>query len=223
MKISSRQMATVNREIWGKLRGFSVWVRWHAWLRLQSFPFQSLLQLIPNRGVLLDFGCGFGLLGYLMHSIAPRRLVIAFDPAKEKVGVANEILPWALAINSIRDVSPPIHIVAIIDVLYLLPPKKRLKTLKDVYKILARRGTVLVSFVPKKNSWRYLLAWWQEWLMVMGVNKTHHSGAIDFETEAWMKDALRKTGFDQLQRYKLPTPWPWWHEHVVYTAIKAGK
>ncbi len=46
-------------------------------------------QLLPLQGRMLDIGCGYGFMSYMLHFAAPAREIIGFDYDEEKIAVAN--------------------------------------------------------------------------------------------------------------------------------------
>jgi len=209
------------RGINDKLKRLPLAVRVHAYFRLASFPFTSLIKIVPDKGKLLDVGCGFGLFIYWLKSSVHYREVIGYDPSNYKTYVAK-ILLAKFPKTSVTSFFPggKFSVVTVIDVLYLLTPQMRVLLLSEIYKRLISKGTLIIAFVPKEFSWRYFLAWAQEWIMVRGIKKTMTVSTIDFETEDWMQKTLAQLGFSRLRKYELPTPWPFFHRHVVYMVQK---
>lgn len=179
---------------------------------------------MPKKGAILDIGCGFGLWIKLLMKRRRGREVWGVDPDHYKIKVARGLLvgTGVRLCHTLSDLpkTKKFILVTILDVLYLLPEKKRKKILQQAFDLLVPGGKLLIAFVPRENSWRYFLAWIQEWLMVNALAKTHTTGAIDFETLEWMRVALTDIGFEKIHSRILPTPWPWWHKHVLMVAVK---
>lgn len=181
----------------------------HKRLRLASFNFEALLSFMPQAGKALDVGCGFGLWLNLLSQRRPKLKTWGFDPNKRKLLEARKLLMRPI------DKWPKnqrFNVITIFDVLYLVPEKTRMKFIKDAYTKLHSGGRLLLAFVPKENTWRYYLAWLQELAMVKKVT--------DFETVKWMRQTLKQVGFKKISLHLLPTPWPWWHKHLLVVAIK---
>ena len=43
----------------------------------------------PKQGRILDIGCGYGFMSYMLHFAAPERDLIGYDYDEEKIAVAN--------------------------------------------------------------------------------------------------------------------------------------
>ncbi|OGY18976.1 MAG: hypothetical protein A2784_03535 [Candidatus Chisholmbacteria bacterium RIFCSPHIGHO2_01_FULL_48_12] len=197
----------------------------HLKLRQISFPFKELVELIPDRGKLLDVGCGFGYLLKLLAEKDDKRKLLGFDISANKISLGTKLVkPYANiwlypAGRNLPRVK--VRVITLIDVLYLLDLTQKTKLLRQLYNRLDRGGKLLVATVPKDQSWRYYLAWLQEWVMVKGLARTKSAvGVIEFETRHWLKQQLRQIGFRQVKEYQLPDTLLPWQKHVVFIATK---
>lgn len=181
----------------------------HKRLRLASFDFEALLPYMPRTGKVLDVGCGFGLWLHLLSQRLPLLKLWGVDPDRYKIEEARRLLK-----RQIDDLpgNKRFDVITILDVLYLLTVSERKKLIKQAFRWLRPQGKLLIAFVPREKSWRYYLAYLQELVMV--------KRATDFETMAWMRWALKAGGFNRIVVKHLPTPWPWWHRHVLMVATK---
>lgn len=197
----------------------------HALLRLQSFPFTTVASLIPAHGNMLDFGAGFGFFSFIVAKRYPRRRIVAYDVSPAKTAVAKKLLdhyPHVTVSHSwarVKRLKP--HVVVILDVLYLLSARNKQVVLKQLFSLLKLNGILLWSIVPKEFSWRFYLAWFQEWLMVRVFQLTKTTDTIlDFETVPWAKATLKEIGFTRITVHHLPTRLPFFHRHLLLVARK---
>ena len=184
-----------------------------------------MVELIPDRGKLLDVGCGFGYLLKLLAEKDDKRKLLGFDISANKISLGTKLVkPYANiwlypAGRNLPRVK--VRVITLIDVLYLLDLTQKTKLLRQLYNRLDRGGKLLVATVPKDQSWRYYLAWLQEWVMVKGLARTKSAvGVIEFETRHWLKQQLRQIGFRQVKEYQLPDTLLPWQKHVVFIATK---
>ncbi|MBI2010434.1 MAG: class I SAM-dependent methyltransferase [Candidatus Chisholmbacteria bacterium] len=210
-----------------KLRHLPFLTRVHALLRLGSFPFAAILPDIPRRGPIVDYGCGFGLFSFYLVSKFPKRRIISFDPSPKKTVVAQKILkfyPNVTVTQSFKitlEKCPHPQAIVMLDVLYLFPPSQKKQVLAELFTYLKKGGTLILSFVPQESSWRYYLAWFEEWLMVKLFGLTQgQSQTLEFESEGWLVNALKTSGFTPTKLRHLPTPWPFFHRHLLIVARK---
>ncbi len=192
--------------------------RLHWWWRWQSFPFRAVVPFIPAKRVIVDLGCGFGILTQLLAQERSRK-IIAIDIAEKKLAVARQRLQNYHNVTVTKTWSKiKADVVIIVDVLYLLSNKEKQKLLKKVATQF-RPQKLIIAFVPKELSWQYWLALMQEWVMVRGLRLTQsEKGVINFETVKWLRGAVRQCGFNKIKLVRLPTPWPWWHKHLLAIA-----
>ena len=57
-------------------------------IRLEK-NYQTFHELLPKQGRILDIGCGYGFMSYMLHFAAPARDLIGYDYDEEKIAVAN--------------------------------------------------------------------------------------------------------------------------------------
>lgn len=167
------------------------WDRFHLRHRLKVCPFDALLPYLPERGALLDIGCGHGLLGWLLaearpaldywgadvdgHKIQLGRSAFAAHPAGNLASHlhAGEVGSWA-------ERPAQFTAITILDVLYLLPLPLQKQLFDLSCSLLARTpgAALLLKILPvmgRADRWRTFV---QESLMVRVLRKTRSSGAI---------------------------------------------
>ncbi len=57
-------------------------------LRFENY-YEPFNKLIPTQASVLDLGCGYGFLSYMLHFLAPERTIVGVDYDDEKIAVAN--------------------------------------------------------------------------------------------------------------------------------------
>jgi 2-polyprenyl-3-methyl-5-hydroxy-6-metoxy-1,4-benzoquinol methylase len=57
-------------------------------LRLEK-NYQPFHELLPKQGKLLDMGCGYGFMSYMLHFVSPQRDITGIDYDEEKIETAN--------------------------------------------------------------------------------------------------------------------------------------
>jgi 2-polyprenyl-3-methyl-5-hydroxy-6-metoxy-1,4-benzoquinol methylase len=57
-------------------------------IKLEDY-YQPFHQIIPKQATVLDLGCGYGFLGYMLHFLEPDRVITGVDYDDEKIAVAN--------------------------------------------------------------------------------------------------------------------------------------
>ena len=57
-------------------------------IRLEK-DYQIFHDLLPNKGRILDIGCGYGFMSYMLQFAAPAREITGYDYDEEKIDVAS--------------------------------------------------------------------------------------------------------------------------------------
>src|SRR5262245_53062895 len=65
--------------------------RFRTRVRWSLFPFTALTAALPERGTLVDVGCGYGLLPFAWALAAPNARVLGFDPDAERIRQARAV------------------------------------------------------------------------------------------------------------------------------------
>ena len=112
-------------------RGLGAVERAHLVRRLRRCPFDEIAALLPQRGDILDIGCGFGHFGVWLVQRRPEVTVWGCDPDPAKIAVARRaevgerLHLWLGDCRRLEELPPRVDGVAVIDVLYLMPPAEQ--------------------------------------------------------------------------------------------------
>jgi SAM-dependent methyltransferase len=165
------------------------WDRFHLRHRLRLCPYDELLPHLPERGPLLDVGCGFGLLGWFLADARPALDYWGADVDERKVALAQ----LAFRRHPAGDRAGHLHAgdpagwrarparfaaITVLDVLYLLPLPLQRALFDFCYSALEPQGRLLLKILPRLRGRDRLRTWAQESLMVHVLRKTQGSGAI---------------------------------------------
>jgi SAM-dependent methyltransferase len=176
---------------------FHVWVRWH------SCPIPDVAVAVPTTGLVLDVGCGHGLVANYLADTAPDRTVVGIDIDPHKVAAARGSLRPGDATTfevTAPGVLPdgPFDAVVIVDVLYLLDDAGRDRLLADAVARLAPDGVLVVKEVTDTPPLKARLAAVQERLStgVLGITAGTHRG---FDPPGVLAGRLRSAGCDEVE------------------------
>ncbi len=163
-----QKLATVRRA-WGFLSPLPTFWRLHQLGRILLVPFDQLLNYLPERGVVLDLGCGHGLFLALTKREKPQLQVIGIDLSAEKIAGAYHVFKATntavqrLAVADIADFPhETVDAISIIDVLYLVPIEKWDRILSNCYRCLKSGGTLLLKEMDRTITWKFALLYFEE-------------------------------------------------------------
>jgi len=165
-------------------RGLGAVERAHLVRRLLRCPFDEIAAFLPRRGDILDLGCGFGHFGVWLVQRRPGVRVWGCDPDPAKIAVARRaevgqrLRLYLGDCRRLEELPPRVDGVAVIDVLYLMPPREQEELLSWAVARLRPGGRLVIKTVDPAQGVRSLLALAQEWIMVHLLRRTLSSGTI---------------------------------------------
>jgi 2-polyprenyl-3-methyl-5-hydroxy-6-metoxy-1,4-benzoquinol methylase len=191
--------------------------------RLFSAPLRLVSARAPT-GLIIDLGCGHGLLPALLAVDRPDRTVIGIDPDSRKIEWAR-MGPGSLPNVTFRgggvdDLPPELDgradAVAVIDVLYLLPLEQWASFLSSCRRLLKPSGVLLLKEAEANHTWKYLKCLVQEQVMVRVLRKTRSSGGLMLKPRSFIEELLRENGFAVREVLDLSPGYT--SPHVLFTA-----
>lgn len=181
-------------------------VRAHVWGRWATCPFTKVAAAVPQRGRVLEMGCGYGLFSCHLAVTSPQREVLGVDVDVDK------IVHGRFAAQKARDqgakcelhLEPPGEVpegpwdaVVIVDVLYLLDPDAQAGLLHSCAQQLTLGGVLVVKEMAPLPRWKARWNAAQETLAVRVLRITAGEQLVFLEPEvlgAWMeRDGLKVT------------------------------
>lgn len=170
--------------------------RWH------SAPFEAVIRRVPERGRILDVGCGHGLLEALLALDHPDRHVLGIDPDERKIAWARMgpgCLPNVeLRVGVIEDLEAEgdgsFDAIVVADVLWVLPVARWPDFLTRCRRLLRPDGRLIVKEAVANRSWKYVKCLAQEQVTVRLLRRTRTSGAVNFRPRRVWRALLEDSG-----------------------------
>lgn len=161
--------------------------------------------LMPKQGMIVDVGCGYGFLPYMLMYKGRQREILGVDYDEEKILVAQNCVDRSSKVSfKVGDVSefdfPASEGFIISDVLHYLPKDKQVKVIENCIQKLKRGGVLLIRDADKDISNRQKGTWYTEFMStkVFGFNKTQDDG-LHFVSGTVIKETIQKYPYLQLE------------------------
>jgi len=145
--------------LYGGQHGYiSFYVR--ARSRLLRLDYYS--EILPSRGLVIDVGCGYGVMANYLSLCAPDRQVLGIDLNRKRIGSALKTIGSRKTISfmtedAVRWVWPSCTGISMTDFLHHVHPTKQAMVLSKAFQSLQKDGVLLISEVDPtaKPSYRY--------------------------------------------------------------------
>lgn len=176
-----------------------------------------MLAAVPPSSTILEFGAGHGLFSRLAveHGAAH---AVSLDPDLRKVFGSFRHPKVAFVAGFDDCIRGRFDVVAILDVLYAIPPDEWDAILARVADRLTPGGVLLLKEADPtarlKQSWNRL----QEWISSHFLGITLARGFF-YEASPAMIERLRRAGFDDVESRRIDRWYP--HPHLLYIAKKS--
>lgn len=158
--------------------------------------------LMPKKGKIVDVGCGYGFLPYMLMYRSKRREILGLDYDAEKILVAancvhkNDRLNFETA-DIITYEFPAADGFIISDVLHYLEPEQQISVLKRLADKINKKGVLVIRDADTDLAARQKGTWYTEFFSTnLGFNKTKTSG-LHFVSGKLIKDTIAE--FPHLQ------------------------
>jgi 1-acyl-sn-glycerol-3-phosphate acyltransferase len=156
-------------------------------------------QLLPLEGRILDIGCGYGFMSYMLHFLAAGREITGIDYDEEKIATANHCYLKTPQLNFIcGDITTQEfdkHDVFIIsDVMHYLLPEEQEQLLQQCIQKLEPGGMILIRDGDQDLKQQHKNTRLTEFFStrLFGFNKTQHK--LSFFSATYMKTLAGKYG-----------------------------
>ncbi len=182
-------MSSVITKIVAHYKQASFLDRWHLRARLRLCPYDALLRFFPERGNLLDVGCGFGHLAWYLAETRPAIQYFGLDPDPRKIQIAQKSLSSENKIQPhfqtlLGEKTPawpdPWDCIVLLDVLYLIPWEQQLSLLNWAFERISviPQGSLILKGMESPHGFSGWRALAEEWIMVHLLQKTLSSGTL---------------------------------------------
>jgi SAM-dependent methyltransferase len=150
----------------------SPWGRLYIPLRFLVCPFRRVESAVPESGVVVDLGCGYGLFANLLALRSAARNVVGYDVDAGRIRVARSSVGarknLAFEVSGEVATLPACDVVTLLDVLHHITPHVRLRLLQDIFQKLRPGGTLVIKEIDTIPRFKYLWNYLHDWVMTRG-------------------------------------------------------
>jgi 2-polyprenyl-3-methyl-5-hydroxy-6-metoxy-1,4-benzoquinol methylase len=179
-------------------------LEWYCRIKTKLENNYSLFEgLMPKVGKIVDVGCGYGFLAYMLMFKSKHRLILGIDFDDEKIEVATNCVSktdnLSFAVGDVTNYEMPVADGFIIsDVLHYLKEEQQIQVIENCVSKLNKGGVLLIRDADKDITSRQKGTWYTEFMStkVFGFNKTKTDG-LHFVSGTTIKNTLKR--FPQLQ------------------------
>ncbi len=154
--------------------------------------------LMPKTGKIVDVGCGYGFLPYMLMYKGRQREIVGVDYDDEKIAVADNCVDKSNKLSfAVGDVTvydfPPADGFIISDVLHYLKEEQQIQVIENCVSKLNKGGILVIRDADKDLESRQKGTWYTEWMStkIFGFNKTNTDG-LHFVSGALIKNTIAK-------------------------------
>lgn len=150
---------------------------------------EILDQYLPEHGVIVDLGCGYGIFSYQVSASCPGRTVMGVDLSANRIAAARNVTDrgGSLKFNTgdIKEFNLPYcNAVIMIDVLYMFTSQDQERILSQCYEKLSEDGVLVIKDNGKSPYWKYAYSYIEEAIKVkLGIYgrevRNHSSQFLD--------------------------------------------
>ncbi len=208
-------------------RGAGSRARLHTVLRWRSAPLDAVARLVPERGRVLDIGCGHGLLALHLAASSGDRTVHGVDIDGRKIDVARRAateagldgrVTFEQVAASWRPAEGGYDGVVATDVLYLLGTDAAVAVVRRACDATVPGGRVVVKEMGSTPAWKVRLNVVQEHLAVRVLRITA-GGRVSVVADSLIEDTMTAAGLavtrHRLDRGSL-------HPHLALVGTRHG-
>ena len=185
--------------------------------------YQLFESLMPKTGMIVDVGCGYGFLPYMLMYKSKARQILGVDFDEEKIEVADNCVHKTSNMSfKVGDVSqfdfPQADGFIISDVLHYLPEQQQIKVIQHCISKLNTNGVLVIRDADKDLATRQKGTWYTEFMSTnLGFNKT--SGRqLHFASGTLIKDTVAQftnVTLEVIDNTKLTS-------NIIYVVKKSG-
>jgi ubiquinone/menaquinone biosynthesis C-methylase UbiE len=176
----------------------NIWENFLSHFKFWEEPYEVVNNMLPQKGTIIELGCGEGLLSNFIAMSKPNAKIIGYEINPDRLTLARKGIPNA--IYKVADVTNLKLLKANSYILFhvlhhLLSERQQEKILKNIKENLLKNGKLIIVEVHVKLSLKYFAAWFADHFLVPWVFENRFFTKAYFRGESeWIK-ILEKIGY----------------------------
>lgn len=203
-------------------RKSSFFIKIYLWIRYKTCPFLRIEQFVPKKGLIIDYGCGYGIFTHILSILSSEREIHGFDISKPRINEAKKTIRIDKKINflddnnQIEDIIKISDCLTMLDVICYFPNQEKEKIFESLHKNLRKNSILIIKDIQKKISTKYFWNYIQE-IFAVKIIKITKADSLNFCNSKYMCNLLQDIGFkvrvvDISKNYLYP--------HILYICTK---
>lgn len=176
----------------------NLWEKFLSKFKFWEEPYEVAEKILPKVGTITDLGCGEGLLSNYLAISSPKRKIIGYEIATDRLSRAKKgIKNTVFKAGNIADIRYPLSdAIVLFHVLHHLPSKgAQQKVLEKAKSSLKNKGKLVIVEVHVKPSIKYVASWLADHFLVPWVFEKRFYTKAYFRKEHEWVNLLKKMGF----------------------------
>lgn len=208
--------------LWSAFAGAPLGAKLRILGRSAICPFRAVLKHLPERGRILDVGCGDGLLFRLALRERPGGTWegTGIDHDERKIAVAKRLRNARLSFSHMDLSGIPsgtCDCVTVVDVLCTVPLEDWAGLLRDCMRVLRPGGTLIVKDAVDRPRWKRWFAYVEEIIAIKVIRMTK-GASPHFEPVGTFRRLIEDAGGEVLEVERVDAWRP--HAHCLFVARK---
>jgi len=169
----------------------------HVLVRYMWCPKEALYKRLPQKGLAVDFGCGFAQLFAPEAAVGKGLRVVGIDMDLRKLSVAKKAYSGYADVQFVKADGIPLKkadVVYIVDVMYLIPYEAQERIIRQAFAALSPGGVLVIKDMNTKPRYKYLWNAFQEFISVNVIGITFGTKFYFRSQESYIK-AATSAGF----------------------------
>ena len=197
------------------IQGFSV--AFYTYVRWRLCPFVDMERYVPKKGIILDVGCGYGMMANYLTVTSPERTVLGVDLSTNRINIAKKTIGNRKNIGfekiNVKELKmKQCDAIVMSDFLHHLDYGTQDELLSVCYEKLSPGGLLVFEEVDDRPLFKY----WGVYLVDVILNIGQR---ICFRNRKNYTRILEKIGFDvRVENAHKDIPW----SDVIYICKKIG-